>query len=67
MRRQLATNAAPHAYRVYVCSRVLCARVCLPQVLEKAAEKTACFPAPTALEEDADARTYWLLHDVWES
>lgn len=47
--------------------RLLLKRQEAKQVLEKAAEKTACLPAPTALEEDADARTYWLLHDVWES
>jgi hypothetical protein len=41
--------------------------LCLPQVLQKVTEKPACLPAPTALEEDEDARAYWLLHDVWEA
>ena len=39
----------------------------VPQVLQKVTEKPACLPAPTALEEDADARAYWLVHDVWEA
>ena len=45
----------------------ICMHLCLPQVLQKVTEKPACLPAPTALEEDEDARAYWLLHDVWEA
>jgi hypothetical protein len=53
-------DPVPHTHEI-------CMHLCLPQVLEKVTEKPACLPAPTALEEDADARAYWLLHDVWEA